>query len=256
LEVLLKSQFTGKRPFYLVPFLVVSLVIAVRSGNTQPAQAYWVGNRSMQASPPARSLSTQIAPLNPPQSFTFRRATPLARLDPYLASSNSSVPQLEDFIHRVIDGQSGEPRGLYAPGILALQILPQPAGQPAYIAVQDGTVTRFQNAEPFHTIGLLAHNFLSGREFFRLHTGEDLVVVFGDGNLKKFKITEIADFQRLNQVDLRSDFLELPGNQRISADQLFSRFYQQPDQLTLQTCIERDGSSNWGVRMIRAVPSQ
>ena len=184
----------------------------------------------------------------------IRALQPPAIVAPPAIVTPPALPALEEFVRTVVDGDPGALRGLYVQDVLSLRILQQPPGDPAFIAFEEGTATLFQDALSFRTFGLLAHNFLSGREFFSLQQGQDLFLVFGDGGLKRYQVSEIADYQRLNVADLRSDFLGLADNSLVSVDQLFTRFYQNAEQLVLQTCIERAGLPSWGVRFIRAVP--
>jgi hypothetical protein len=169
---------------------------------------------------------------------------------------DSKLPVFDDFIRRVSDGQADFVRGLYVQDILALQVVQQPQGDPAFIDRQEDTATQFQSAALHGTIGLLAHNFLAGRHFFRLQSGQDLVLVYGDGRFQHFSVSEIADYQRLTPTDLHSDFVELASNLQLSADQVFAKFYQRAQTLVLQTCIEREGNPDWGVRFIVGEPIQ
>jgi hypothetical protein len=103
-------------------------------------------------------------------------------------------------------------------------------------------------------IGLLAHNFLSGRFFLQILPGQILTIVYGDGQTEDFQVAEMRDFERLSELDLHSDFRDLQTDQTVSADQVFRDFYQGDRRLTLQTCLERGGNWNWGIRMITAFP--
>ncbi len=170
---------------------------------------------------------------------------------PYPANN---LPALEAFIPQVIDGQAGSVRGLYIPGLIALRIVQQPDGQYDFISYEEDTATQFQSPSLFGVIGLLAHNFLSGRSFFQIVPGELLTIVYGDGQTEAFQVAEIHDYQRLAELDLHSDFQDLANNQTLSADQVFQYYYQGQRHLTLQTCLEKDGNWNWGIRMITALP--
>lgn len=171
------------------------------------------------------------------------------------ASPVASLPSLADFIRQVSDGRGDSVRGFYVSGVMALRVVPQPQGDPGFISTEDGTATLFQSASAYGVTGLLAHNFLSGREFFRLKNGQALDVIYGDGHTRRFMVSQIADFQRLSISDVRSNFLELSSGLKKTADQIFADFYQGKPHLTLQTCIERDGVWTWGVHFVRAEPT-
>jgi hypothetical protein len=166
----------------------------------------------------------------------------------------TSGPSLDEFIHQVADGQAGVVRGLFVQNLFALRILQQPINDPGYVAREEGTVTQYFRAELSGTIGLLAHNYLSGQLFFDLTKGQDLVIVFGDGKAAKYQVSEINDFERLTRSDMNSNFLELSTNQTSTATQVFERYYEKNHALTLQTCIARNGVADWGVRFIMANP--
>lgn len=164
------------------------------------------------------------------------------------------VPSLGSFLRVVAGGPPDAVRGLYAAGALALRVVPQPDADPNFISVDRGAATQFETPSLFGVVGLLAHNFLGGRDFFRLRRGQDLVLIYGNGALRKYRISEISDFERLTQSEPRSDFLELATGEVRTVDQVFARFYEGSPHLTLQTCIERDGVWDWGVRFVVAEP--
>ncbi len=166
----------------------------------------------------------------------------------------NSFLSLGEFTARIANGATGDLRGLYASGLMALAIVPQPDGDNAYIDLGEQTATRFQLADPYGMVGLLAHNYLAGRYFLGVALGQELILVYGDRQVQAYQVSEIDDFQRLTPDDLSSNFLELSSNVEETANEVFARFYEHPGSLTLQTCIERDGRSDWGVRFIVAEP--
>ena len=171
-----------------------------------------------------------------------------------LATRSGKLPTLEDFITSVIDGRASSVRGLYIPGLIALRIVPQPDGQFDFISYEEDTATQFQSPALFGVIGLLAHNFLSGHFFFQVLPGQVLTIIYGDGQTEDFQVAEIHDYERLIELDLHSDFQDIQNDQTLSADQVFQLYYQGAHHLTLQTCLEKDGNWNWGIRMIMAFP--
>lgn len=165
-----------------------------------------------------------------------------------------NLPSLNEFIASVSDGQAGIVRGLYIPGLIALKIVQQPEGQIDFISYEEDSATQFQSPSHFGVIGLLAHNFLSGRFFFQIEPGQVLTIVYGDGRIEEFKVDDIHDYQRLTELDLHSDFQDLNTQKTVTADQVFQQYYQGQRHLTLQTCLESEGNWNWGIRMITAYP--
>lgn len=161
---------------------------------------------------------------------------------------------LESFSAQVATGQAGVLTGVYVEGILALRIVSQPHLDVGYVSMEPGTATQFQSASPYGVFGLLAHNFLSGSQFFNLQPGHEVTLVFGDGVMRRYQVTQIGRYERLTRSDLRSDFLDLDSGQTFSADAVFERYYRGNHHLTLQTCIEKNGVWNWGVQFIVAEP--
>ena len=204
------------------------------------------------AAPPFTALQST----SPLTTATVVSASLLTEIFTATSQVSASLPSLQEFTAQIAGGESGALRGLYADGLLALRIVQQPQGEPAFISTEKDTATQFQTASPFGVVGLLAHNFLSGRDFLRLAPDQEIALVYGDQSIQRYRVAQIADFQRLNPADLTSDFLDLGLNQVQTAEQVFASFYQGSPHLTLQTCIQRDGNWSWGVRFIvaQAIP--
>jgi hypothetical protein len=186
--------------------------------------------------------------------LTPTRTTLAQPISDTLAAAGN-LPALEEFSRQVRDGRRNQVRGFYVYGVMALRVVPQPQGDPGYISVEDGTATLFQSAAEFGVTGLLAHNYLSGKEFFRLKMGQELSVVYSDGHIQHYHVSRIEDFQRLSINDLHSNFMELKSGLEKTTDQVFADFYQGEPHLTLQTCIERNGEWSWGIRLIKGEPA-
>lgn len=163
-------------------------------------------------------------------------------------------PEFEMFVEEVTNGDPETITGIYAAGLFSLRVLQQPPQDLAFVSTEDGTATQFQSPSQFGVLGMLAHNFLSGKLFFSLTLGQEIRIIFGSGSYRSYRVSNIADFERLTRFDIRSDFRDLQSNDLLSSKDMFARFYQGDNFLTLQTCLEGNGYSNWGVRMISAVP--
>jgi hypothetical protein len=172
------------------------------------------------------------------------------------ATPEPNLPSLESFVAQVTNGGAASLVGIYVKDVMALQIVQQPGGDPTYIDRMEGTATQFYKASLFGAIGLLAHNDLSGRYFFNITLGTDLVLVYGNGRTAHYMVSEIGDYQRLSLTDLRSDFVDLTTNQKKNVDEVFAHYYEQKQALTLQTCIAQNGILDWGVRFVLARPLQ
>ena len=163
-------------------------------------------------------------------------------------------PGFDSFLEQVAHGDPETITGVYVAGLLSLRVLQQPAEDVAFVSNEDGTATQFQSPALYGVIGLLAHNFLSGKHFLNLVPGQEIRIVYGSGSYKRYQVSDISDFERLTRFDIRSDFRNIETDAVLSSKDLFTDFYREGNYLTFQTCLEGAGYSNWGVRMISAVP--
>jgi hypothetical protein len=163
------------------------------------------------------------------------------------------VPAFDTFVKSVTDGSNGV-RGVYVPGLFALSVRQQPAGNAGYVSTAANTVTQFGMAANYGVTGLLAHNYLAGRSFSALVAGQVVSVVYGDGSVKKYAVSGIYQFQALDPTNPSSDFVNLNTGARLTASNLFGQMYGGAGHLTFQTCIARDGNSSWGRLFIIATP--
>jgi hypothetical protein len=154
----------------------------------------------------------------------------------------------------VENGQNKAVRGIYVPGFLALPVVQQPSGNAGFVSEKPGTVTQFQLAARYNVLGLLAHNYLSGRDFYRLREGLQVMVVRGDSTIDRYRITGVHEFQKLTPGSNWSHYTDLNSGERLTTYQVFNQFYQGEHHLTFQTCLERNGLETWGLRFVVAEP--
>ena len=175
-------------------------------------------------------------------------------LIPRVGYSKSAIPGFQDFYDPIQNGEVGTLRGVYVPNVLALPIVQQPANKPYYVSSQDGEVTQFSAVSRYGNIGLLAHNNLSGKSFSRLSVGQEVELIYGDGKIEKFVVTEVLRFQALQPDSQQSSFLNLDHPETLSASQMFNRVYTGSHHLIFQTCIDAYGNGSWGRLFILAIP--
>jgi hypothetical protein len=171
-------------------------------------------------------------------------------------TSRDHLPSLRNFISRVENGQNLTVRGVYVPGFLALPVVQQPGGDSGYVSRKAETATQFQLAARNNVIGLLAHNYLSGNDFFRLSEGLQVMVVRGDGSIDRYRVTGVHELQKLSPGSNWSHYVDLKSGERLTTYQVFNQFYQGEHHLTFQTCLEKDGLETWGWRFVVAEPVQ
>lgn len=173
---------------------------------------------------------------------------------PVQASDGVELPPLDDFIGEVTSGDPAELRGLYASGVMAYEVLPQPEGSPAYVSHEQDALTLFEMALDYDTTGLLAHNYLAGADFFRLERGQVIHLIYGDGRTETFVIRRFLRYRALSPNSVTGNFVDLESGELLTAAQLFMKVYNRPGSLVLQTCIEAEGNRSWGRLFVIAEP--
>ena len=183
-------------------------------------------------------------------SLFFNSAPALA-----LEKDNSDLPEFSEFVTAVRDGQAGVLRGVYVPGVLAFPIVQQPADNANFVASDDGIITQFKMPAQYGNVGLLAHNDLSGRFFFDLALGQEVRLVYGDGRIEIFVITQILKYQALQPSSPYSSFRDLETQDTLTVSQMFQKAYLGERHVTFQTCIAAYGNSSWGRIFVIATPT-
>ena len=171
-----------------------------------------------------------------------------------IANPDGALPGFADFSRSVQNGDATVLRGVYVPDILALPVVQQPVDRPYYVSSHDGEATQFGMASQYGNIGLLAHSTLSGRDFSRLAIGQQVHLVYGDGRVEDFVVTNILRFRASNPESVSSSFHNLDRNETLSAGEMFTRTYTGERHLVFQTCIAANGNASWGRLFIIAVP--
>lgn len=203
-------------------------------------------------------------PLNAAFQRTLHKATLLLLLfsclfsapTPARAQGNREtiLSNFTEFLAAVQVGEDNTVRGVYVPDVLDLPVVQQPAGDDGYVSPHDGEITQFGMASRFGNVGLLAHNNLSGRFFSRLAVGQEVRLVYENGNVESFVITQIIQVQAHEPANPYSTFRVLNTDETLSADQLFKQVYDGARHVTFQTCIAGPGSTSWGRLFVVAMP--
>jgi hypothetical protein len=165
------------------------------------------------------------------------------------------LPTLSDFINSVSNTtQPNQITGVYIPDKMAYPVVDQPGNDPGYVSTLPGTVTQFEAAKKFKSIGLLAHNYLAGNTFSQIEDGDLVTLVYGDGDTRTFWVYTISRYQALSPNDPYSDFIDLNNPTKIlSSTDLFNKTYGM-GVLVMQTCIQNGDESSWGRMFIMALP--
>lgn len=165
-----------------------------------------------------------------------------------------AFPSLSDFSGQVQNGDAQALRGVYVSDVLALPVVQQPIGLAGFVSSKNDEVTQFRMAAQYGTVGLLAHNYLSGKSFPKLSVGQEVRLVYGDGKMETFIITEILRYQAMQPTSPYSSFRNLEKEETLTAEQMFKRVYFGDRHVTFQTCIEANGNSSWGRLFVIATP--
>src|SRR3990167_1862055 len=119
-----------------------------------------------------------------------------------------------------------------------------------------GEADVFNLAQKFGSLGILAHNTLSGQQFANILPGETMRLVNDDGSQSFYRVSEVRRYQALTPSSPFSDFVDLNTGTRSTTQDLFYSTYNKSNPLVLQTCIERNGDINWGRLFVIAQPAQ
>lgn len=168
--------------------------------------------------------------------------------------SGEALPDFAEFSKSVQNGEANVLRGVYIPDVLASPIVQQPAGNASYVSPIDGEITQFGMASQFGNVGLLAHNDLSGKIFFQLSVGQEVRLVYGNGRVEYFVVTQILQYQAFQPNSPYSTFRDLSNEENLTAEQLFRKVYTGERHVTFQTCIAANGISTWGRIFVVATP--
>jgi hypothetical protein len=171
--------------------------------------------------------------------------------------TNRAIKGLDDFdlfVNRIADSQPDLPAAVYVQGVLQFPIVQQPSEDPIYVSDKPGMITQYRDAAQNGVIGLLAHNFLSGALFSQLTTGQEVLVIYGDRTVRRYQVTSIHQFQKLNPSDVYSDYLDLSDGKKLTSSQVFDLFYRGAEHVTFQTCLKEGPIWNWGLLIIIALP--
>jgi hypothetical protein len=104
---------------------------------------------------------------------------------------------VRQFAELLYTDEAGLIRGVYVEDKFAFPVIQQPEGKDLFVSSKLGRVTQFNLAAQNGITGLLAHNFLSGKEFYEIETGDTIWIIYGDKELASDQVTSIRSYQKL-----------------------------------------------------------
>ena len=152
------------------------------------------------------------------------------------------LPALEEFIEQVENGDADTLRGAYIPGVLALPVVQQPAGNSNYVSTHSAALTQFRMADKAGNVGLLAHNYLAGKLFFKIELSNLIILVYGNRRTETFRVARIYTYAALSN----GIYQETETQKILDIGGLFKIMYSGKRHVTLQTCIAKGGDPSWG----------
>lgn len=229
------TQSHRTKPFNLVKIArLLKWIFAFRE------QSYWLPWENILALRSIRSILT----------FGFILVLIMTSIPngPVQALSHGAInlPTLEVFISQLRNGHAHELRGVYIPDVLAARVVQQPEGNDGFVSPVKKVVTQFTLASKLGSIGLLAHNYLAGESFSLLAEGQKFYLIYGDGQVSAFMVTEILRYQAIESTNSLSEFVNLKNDELETASEVFAKVYNRPGQVVFQTCISADKDPFWG----------
>ncbi len=152
------------------------------------------------------------------------------------------------------DGHADELRGVYIPNILMDDVVQQPGRDATYVSTDADVLTQFDAARSVGSTGLLAHNYLAGARFALLGRGQMIYLVYGNGQMAAYVVTQALQYQALQPESPYSNFIDLSNGHAMSASEVFTAVYARPGDVILQTCINANDNPSWGRLFIVAEP--
>ncbi len=167
---------------------------------------------------------------------------------------DTDLPGLGAFIASMNDGQVGELRAVYVPHVLADVVVQQPSSDATFVSTTPGVLTQFRPATSVGSTGLLAHNYLAGATFTEMDRGDVIYLVYGNGHIDTYRVTQMLRYRALSPESPYSNFIDLSSGTLMTASSVFSAAYDRPGDVVLQTCIDANGNPSWGRLFIVAEP--
>jgi hypothetical protein len=200
-----------------------------------------------------------------PRTTSYNRSSTLALVcallflissypQPVIIPSTPTNKYTKKLFYKKIPAPAALAEWVSVAGLFTLPIMQQPDNNPIYVANKPDILTQFQQATQNGITGLLAHNFLSGKEFSKLKIGQEISITYTDHIVRNYRVASIYHYQKLDPSDLFSDLIDLHTDKELSTREVFNQFYRGRHHVAFQTCLEKEGRLDWGLLFVIALP--
>jgi len=141
------------------------------------------------------------------------------------------------------------------PGLFTYPVVQQPEDNAAFVTNRRNSLTQFRMAAHDGVTGVLAHNYLSGRDFYKLQVGQRVSVWYDHQAVEHYQVTSIHRYQKLEPASLRSDLIDLETHRQLTTPEVYDLYYRGSHHLIFQTCMEGEGRLDWGLLFVVAEPA-
>ncbi len=248
-------EIIPRRTCFLAAAILLTCISACGSADTTPTQKM----ADVPADLPTPLVVEEVS-VSPNPTAEGESANPIQVVVPTVgvaqtAGEPAPRPEFDSFVERIKNGNAEQVVGIYIENVLALRVVQQPPDDPNYVSNVKGVATQFALAyQVAGNVGLLAHNYLSGALFFDIKNGNIAQLVYGDGRVDEYEVTDYHEYQALTPDSPTSDFLDLSTGETLSASDLFNRIYTGEHHLVFQTCIAQDNIDTWGRLFVLSFP--
>ncbi|OGG07931.1 hypothetical protein A3D05_00050 [Candidatus Gottesmanbacteria bacterium RIFCSPHIGHO2_02_FULL_40_24] len=224
-------------------------------------------------SPPPTPIIIRIASTPPPtpSNETLQENINYSIAEKSDCDIEAEIPTLEEFAGILSEKYRNEnPHqvvGIYFKGKtesgskgFALEIVQQK--KDLYVPGVCGIAAQFGLAARNGVLGILAHNYLEGKEFESIiqQSEREIAVFTAEGRKLLFKVTSVDYYQMLEDGDyyLNLNNVSNTSKKKLYTDnEIFNIYYGEANtgNLTLQTCLQKGTNKIWGKVFIVAEPS-
>jgi hypothetical protein len=216
---------------------------APQPANVTPAPVLPTPTPTPPPTPTEPPFKPEFTPL-PPQAWTLPPDRPSDRFRQFAAAVSAAS----------LATQNTSVMAVYVENLFAFPVIQQPDDDWSFVSSQPNQITQYASAGQNNVTGLLAHNYLAGKDFFKLLPGMEIKIIYGDGSYRRYQVLGVYRYQQIQSPGQPETFIDLQTGETKSVTNVFDRFYRGIDQVAFQTCISQGGNDAWGLQFVVALP--